>query len=176
MMAPRAVQVRLETTADVDAVREVNAAAFGRPNEGRVVDALREHAALYVSLVALEGGRVSGHIAFSPATLGETAGPVVIAALGPMSVIPARQRQGIGSALVRAGLDACRHLGHEVVVVLGHPAFYPRFGFVAARPLGLTCEYPVPDEAFMVAELSPGALRGRSGLVRYASDFALAAD
>ena len=174
MTTPRAVEVRPETPADVEAIRRVNAAAFGRPDEGRVVDALREHAALCVSLVAVEGGRVSGHIAFSLATLGEGAGPVAIAALGPMAVMPDRQRLGIGSALVRAGLDACRRLGHEVVVVLGHPAFYPRFGFVTARPLGVTCEYPVPDEVFMVAELSPGALRGRRGLVRYAPDFALA--
>ena len=174
MTAPRAVEVRPETPADVEAVRGVNAAAFGRPDEGRVVDALREHAALCVSLVAVEGGRVSGHIAFSLATLGEAAGPVAIAALGPMAVMPDRQRLGIGSALVRAGLDACRRLGHEVVVVLGHPAFYPRFGFVTARPLGVTCDYPVPDEVFMVAELSPGALR--AGAASSATDFALAAD
>jgi putative acetyltransferase len=172
MRAPRAVEVRPETPADVEAVRRVNAAAFGRPDEGRVVDALREHAALCVSLVAVEGGRLSGHIAFSLATLGEAAG-AAIAALGPMAVMPDRQRLGIGSALVRAGLDACRRLGHEVVVVLGHPAFYPRFSFVTARPLGVTCEYPVPVEVFMVAELSPGALRGRRGLVRYAPAFEL---
>jgi putative acetyltransferase len=92
-----------------------------------------------------------------------------------MAVVPDRQRLGIGSVLVRAGLDACRRVGHEVVVVLGHPAFYPHFGFVTARSLGVTCEYPVPDEVFMVAELSPGALRGRRGLVRYAPAFALAA-
>jgi putative acetyltransferase len=176
MTAPRAVDVRPETPADVDAVRGVNAAAFGRPDEGRLVDALREHAALCVSLVALEEGRVSGHIAFSPATLGDAGGPVVIAALGPMAVMPDRQRLGVGSALVRAGLDACRRRGHEVVVVLGHPAFYPHFGFVSGRLLGVTCEYPVPDEAFMVTELSPGALRGRRGLVLYGPDFALAAD
>ena len=126
------------------------------------------------SLVAVEGRRVSGHIAFTLATLGKPAGPVAIAALGPMAVMPDRQRLGIGAALVRAGLDACRRLGHDVVVVLGHPAFYPRFGFMTARPLRMTCEYRVPDEVFMVAERSPGALRGRRGLVRYAPDFALA--
>ena len=137
MMTPRAVEVRPETPADVEAIRRVNAAAFGRPDEGRVVDALREHAALCVSLVAVEGGRVSGHIAFSLATLGEAAAGAPSRLSGPMAVMPDRQRLGIGSALhVRAGLDACRRLGHNVVVVLGHPAFYPRFGFVTARPLG----------------------------------------
>src|SRR5688572_21011108 len=104
MRAPHAVKVRPETPADVDAVRAVNAAAFGRSDEGRVVDVLREHAALSVSLVAVEGGRVSGHIAFSPATLADAARLVAIAALGPMAVRPDRQRLGIGSALVRAGL------------------------------------------------------------------------
>ncbi len=77
---------------------------------------------------------------------------------------------------MRDGLDACRRLGHDVIVVLGHPEFYPRFGFVTARPRGITCEYTVPDEAFMVAELSRGALRGRRGLVRYAPEFKLAED
>jgi putative acetyltransferase len=112
MKAPRAVEVRPETPADVEAVRRLNAAAFGRPDEGRVVDELREHAALCVSLVAVQGGRVSGHIPFSSATLGEAAAPVAIAALGPMAVVPGRQCLGIGSALVRAGLDACRRVRH----------------------------------------------------------------
>lgn len=163
-------EIRAEAPADAPGVREVNAAAFGRDVEGRIVDALREQGALIASLVAIERERVVGHIAFSGATLAGSE----IAALGPMAVEPSRQRDGIGSALVRAGLDACRRLGHDVVVVLGHPAFYPRFGFVPARPLGVTCEYPVPDEVFMVAELSPGALRGRRGVARYAAPFALA--
>jgi len=96
-------------------------------------------------------------------------------ALGPMAVRPDRQRRGVGSALVSAGIEACRRLGQEVVGVLGHPEFYPRFGFVTARPMGVMCEYPVPDEAFMVAELSPGALRGRRGVVSYGPAFRLAA-
>jgi putative acetyltransferase len=96
-------------------------------------------------------------------------------ALGPMAVRPASQRRGIGSALVHEGLNACRALGHDVVVVLGHARFYPRFGFVPARSVGLMSEYAVPDEAFMVAELTPGALRNRRGVVYYASEFSLVA-
>jgi putative acetyltransferase len=177
--APRgdgAVRVRPETPADADAARAVHEAAFGGPNEGRVVDALREGATPYVGLVALEGDRVIGHVAFSPATLHCYGAPYTIMALGPMAVRPDRQRRGIGSALARAGLDACRRLGHEVVVVLGPPAFYARFGFVTARPVGVMCGSAVPDEAFMVAELSPGALRGRRGVVFYAAAFGLAAE
>lgn len=166
------IEIRPETPADLAGVREVNAAAFGRDVEGRIVDALREQGALLASLVAVDRGRVVGHIAFSAAGLGDSA----IAALGPMTVEPGRQRDGIGSALVRAGLEACRRVGHDVIVVLGHPEFYPRFGFVVAGPLGVTCEYPVPEEVFMLTELEPGALRGRRGLVRYAPAFKRAVD
>ena len=116
---------------------------------------------------------MSGHIALSLATLGMPPGRSPSRHSGLWRSCPTGSGLGIGSALVRAGLDACRRLGHEVVVLLGHPAFYLRFGFMPARPLGVTCEYPPPDEVFVVADLSPGALRGRHGLVRYALDFAL---
>jgi putative acetyltransferase len=88
-------------------------------------------------------------------------------ALGPMAVVPSRQRRGIGTALVRAGLEACADRDEPVVFVLGHPGFYTRFGFRPAPPLGLRCPWPVPDEVFMVAELRPGAIGDRQGTVRY---------
>ena len=168
--------LRHETSADADAVRAVNDAAFGRPGEGRVVDALRERGELEVSLIAEEDGVVVGHIAFSPAVLHSDGGPRQVGALGPMAVRPDRQRRGIGSRLVIAGLDVCRLRGRGVVVVLGHPEFYPRFGFAPSRPLGIACEYAVPDEVFMVAELASGVLAGHGGIVRYSPAFALAAD
>jgi putative acetyltransferase len=94
-----------------------------------------------------------------------------VAGLGPMAVLPDRQRRGIGSRLVRAGLDACRHLGYEAVVVVGHPAYYPRFGFSRAGAFGLRFESAeVPDEAFMALELRPGALAG-GGRVLYLPEF-----
>jgi putative acetyltransferase len=167
--------VRSETPGDAPVIRAVVDAAFGRPEEGRVVDALRAEARPYVGLVAVEDAGVVGHIAFSPASLYCYNATYPIMALGPMAVRPDRQRRGIGSALVREGLMACRGLGHLVIVVVGHPGFYPRFGFAPARPMGVMCEYPVPDEAFMLAELAPGALRGRRGVVQYAPAFRLAA-
>jgi putative acetyltransferase len=164
-------EIRSERAADAEAVSTVNAAAFGRPDEARLVERLREHAQLYLGLVALADGTVVGHILFTPVTLHCYQAPSTVMALAPMAVLPAWQRRGIGSALVREGLEACRAAGQDVVVVVGHPAFYPRFGFVPARPLGLMSEPPYPDEAFMVAELTPGALRGRRGVILYGGDF-----
>jgi len=91
--------------------------------------------------------------------------------LTPMAVLPAHQRKGIGSQLVRVGLEACHRLGHDIVVVLGHPSYYPRFGFVPAKQRGIDCEFEVPDEAWMVLELREGVLAGRSGTVKYRPEF-----
>lgn len=164
--------VRVETEADREAVREINELAFGEAVEADLVDALRRGAGPRISLVAEEGGRIVGHIFFSPVTVGEGGAEFEALALGPMAVLPEFQRRGVGSALVREGLAQCLRLGHEVVFVVGHPEFYPRFGFVPARAKGLACEYDVPDEVFMVAELRSGALAGRGGLVRYGPEFA----
>jgi putative acetyltransferase len=92
--------------------------------------------------------------------------------LAPMAVLPAEQRRGVGSALVQAGLDRCRQLPCGAVVVLGHPAYYPRFGFSPASRFGVTCEYDVPDEVFMAMELEPGFLRDKPGTIRYHPAFA----
>jgi putative acetyltransferase len=165
------IVIRREAPADAAAVREVNRGAFGQPDEAALVDRLRAHAALYLGLVAVDDRELVGHILFTPVPLHTAAGIVTFLALAPMAVRPARQRQGIGSTLVREGLAACRAAGYGLVVVVGHPPFYPRFGFVRARPLGLTSEPAFPDEAFMVAELTAGALHGRRGVIRYGPEF-----
>ncbi|HEX8559233.1 MAG TPA: N-acetyltransferase [Pyrinomonadaceae bacterium] len=163
--------VRAEAPEDRESVRRVNEAAFGRAGEADLVEALRAGGRHSVSLVAEEAGRVVGHILFSPLTVESGAGEWVAQGLGPMAVVPGRQRRGVGSLLVREGLRSCARLGHEVVFVLGHADYYPRFGFRAAAREGLACEFPAPEECFMVAELRPGALAGRKGLVRYAPEF-----
>ncbi len=165
------LHVRPETQADYDAVRNINEAAFETPDEAQLVDALRVSVEPCISLVAERDGEVLGHILFTPVTVHSGDTPWSAFGLAPMAVTPDNQRQGIGSALVRAGLAECLRNGQLVVFVLGHPEYYPKFGFVPAPPLGLTCEYPVPDEVFMVAELESGAISNRTGLIRYAPAF-----
>jgi putative acetyltransferase len=159
--------VRAETPGDRAAVREVNERAFGRAAEADLVDALREQARPHLSLVAEAEGRVVGHVFFSPVSIESEAGTSEAVALGPMAVLPEFQGRGVGSALVRRGLEECRRLGWGVVFVLGHAEYYPRFGFAPAAAKGLRSEYPVPDEVFMLVELHPDALAGRTGLVKY---------
>jgi putative acetyltransferase len=162
--------IRAEGPGDRAAVHTVNAAAFETPLEADLVEALREQARPLVSLVAEDHGAIVGHIMFSPVSLlGDPACRIM--GLAPMAVLPAHQRKGVGSALVRAGLEHCTHLGFGAVVVLGHPAYYPRFGFSPSARFGIGCEYDVPEEVFMVVELHDGCLRGAAGTVRYHAAF-----
>jgi putative acetyltransferase len=169
------ILIRAETFQDHQSIRRVNEFAFVRRNEADLVDALRANARPYVSLVAVVDEQIIGHIFFSPVSLESDAeleaGAFTVMGLAPLAVLPEHQNRGIGSELVREGLRECLCIGEEIVVVLGHPKYYPRFGFVPASSKGLRSEYDVPDEVFMVAELSEGALNGRSGLVKYHPEF-----
>jgi putative acetyltransferase len=161
------VRIRPEQAADFAAIREVNRRAFGQEQEGVIVDALRANGAALLSLVASLDDRIVGHILYSPARVGDLSG----AALGPMAVLPDHQRQGIGSRLVEAGNQQLREAGCPFVVVVGHPAFYPRFGFQPARTYGLACEWEIPDEVFMVKVLDGSRVWDTAGLVRYRPEF-----
>jgi len=145
--------------------------AFGQPTEADIVDRLRGSCADLVLLVAEDEAGV-GHILFTPAVIESHARRVVGMGLAPMAVAPDRQRQGIGSALVRRGLEILRERGCPFVIVLGHPEYYPRFGFDPASAHGLACQWGgVPDEAFMVTILDAQAMKGMSGVARYREEF-----
>ena len=170
-LTPDAVVVRPEMAADIPAIRHVNTLAFGRSSEADLVEALRRAGRLTISLVAVRGEDVVGHIAFSPVRIvSETATRGAIG-LAPMAVLPAWQRQGIGSQLVRAGLARCGEARYDVAVVLGHPHYYPKFGFTPSKPHGITWEHEVPDEVFMVKALQPGALARTRGVAQYSPEF-----
>lgn len=161
--------IREDDPGDYDAIRKLNQMAFHGDQEAQLVDNLRNDGAVVASLVALEGGNIVGHILFSDLLI-ETEHAVIHAvSLAPMAVAPESQRQGIGSALVRQGLAVCRERGKAIVVVLGHSAYYPRFGFSTA--LAKNLRGPYSGNAWMASELIPGVLTGVKGIVRYSKAF-----
>jgi putative acetyltransferase len=164
------MRIRKEQPDDIGAVYSINTAAFPTAAEARLVNALRADASPVISLVAEDAGSLLGHILFSPVTL-EGGAAARIMGLAPMAVVPARQCSGTGTALVAAGLEECRALEVSAVVVLGHPGYYPRFGFVPASRFGIASIYDAPDAAFMALELVPGSLSGLSGTVHYHKAF-----
>jgi putative acetyltransferase len=166
------IAIRAEQPEDIAAIRAVNQAAFGRPDEAAIVDVVRAACPDAVSLVAVDDDRIVGHIFLSPVTVSDGEQTTGGVGLGPLAVVPDRQRQGIGSMLVRAGVAALRRRDCPFIIVLGHPTYYPRFGFVPASRYGLSCQWDgVPDEAFMVLVLDRTATTGLSGTVRYHDAF-----
>jgi putative acetyltransferase len=164
------LHVRDEQSGDEQAIHSLHACAFGRELEARLVDLLRAAGKAAISLVGCESERVVGHVLFSPITIANAPSDVHGVALGPVGVLPECQRQGIGSALIREGLVRCEGAGYDLVILLGHVSYYPRFGFKRAKVFGLDNEYGA-DEAFMVRELKPGILMQVSGLVKFAPEF-----
>jgi putative acetyltransferase len=159
--------IRPETAADADQVFAVEATAFARPAEAELVQKLQQSGVETISLVALLDDAVVGHILFSPVTVKNEDGEFTAVALGPVAVSSDHQNKGVGAELCRAGLAACLQAGHELAFVLGHPNYYPRFGFTPSAPLGLRCQFDVPEDVFMVTELVPGALHNKRGTVYY---------
>jgi putative acetyltransferase len=166
-----AVTIRPETPDDRAAIRHVNQAAFGTTEEADLVDALRVDASVLLSVVAEVDEQIVGHVLFSRMSVETSGGAVSAVALAPVAVLPSSQRQGLGARLIRFGLDRLREMGERIVIVVGHPTYYPRFGFSSERARSL--EHPFPADAFMALELAPGALDGVRGRVRYPPPFGL---
>ncbi len=183
---------------DQSRIHSLHEAAFGRPDEANLVDELRTEGVVLLSLVAERGADIVGHILFTRMWIDTIGGrpehclarrnsarpkkrpkeKIPAAALAPVAVLPEFQRRGIGTNLISRGLDLLRHglfsdKAERIVIVLGEPAYYSRFGFTAEKALPL--ESPFPPDAFMALELSPAALKGVCGRVRYPAAFGLAA-
>ncbi len=165
------VFIREEHPDDIKAIRSVNEKAFGQSQESHIVDALRSNAAALLSLVAIVDNEIIGHIMYSPATLQCEQGEILGAALGPMAVLPEYQRKGIGSKLVDTGNQELRAKDVPFIIVLGHPHYYPRFGFEPASRHGIRCEWEVPDDVFMVLILDQGKMSGVCGVAKYRAEF-----
>ena len=166
------ISIRRERPEDIGSIRAVNEAAFGQRTEGDIVDALRHACPDLLSLVAESDDEIVGHILFSPVTIEDGSGSTQGMGLAPMAVMPNRQRQGIGSKLIEAGVEILGERGCPFVIVLGHPEFYPRFGFVPASRHGLRCQWEgVPDAAFMVLVLDEATMAGVRGVARYRDEF-----
>jgi putative acetyltransferase len=167
------VSLAQEKSDDILSIREVVTAAFGRTSEAKLIETIRNSQNFIpeLSIVATEQGNLLGHILFSPIVIESQTQTFPALALAPLAVMPARQHQGIGSKLVQFGLAKCCELNHNLVVVLGHPDYYPRFGFQTANQFGIQASFPVSEKAFMVLELKADTLQNVSGLVRYPAYF-----
>jgi putative acetyltransferase len=163
--------IRHEEPQDIAAIRFVNEQAFGGSAEANAIEMLRDRGAATLSLVAVIADRVVGHLFFTPIEIAAPDRSWPGSGLAPLAVLPEYQRRGIGSALMDAGLEECRRLGCERLIVLGHPNYYPRFGFERASQYGVRFEFEAPDEACMILALQPGALDGVGGVAKYQPDW-----
>ncbi|MBL3527058.1 MAG: N-acetyltransferase [gamma proteobacterium endosymbiont of Lamellibrachia anaximandri] len=165
------MSIRAEEKSDIDGIWKVNTEAFETKEEANIVNALRNSGVTNISLVYEKNNELGGHILFTPVELiGDTSG-LKLMGLAPMAVIPNLQNKGIGSSLIKSGIQQCIDEGYGAVVVLGHQDYYPKFGFVPSVKYGIKSEYDVPDDVFMVLELKENALKGKQGTIKYHEAF-----
>ena len=165
------IRIREEQPEDIEAIREVNIRAFGQSQEADLVDNLRQSCNDLLSLVALMENRVAGHIFFSPSRVEAEDRAVQGMGLAPMGVLPEYQRRGIGSELIRSGMATLASRQCPFVIVLGHAAYYPRFGFEPASRYGIRREWDVPDDAFMIRVFNESEMNDISRIARYRPEF-----
>ncbi|MCR2821822.1 GNAT family N-acetyltransferase [Lederbergia panacisoli] len=169
------MNIRTETSNDFKAIYDLNYEAFGnRDNESKLVERIRESSGFIpeLSIVAETNGEIVGHILLSKANVidGEDITEVIV--LAPVAVKPSFQKRGIGSRLILEGLKIVKELGYGLVLLIGHPSYYPNFGFKPARQYGIELhQFNVPDDVFMVCEVKPGELSLVKGELRYPPAF-----
>jgi len=163
--------IRLEAKEDSSVIREINRKAFQTDAEANLIEALRKSNVPIISLVAECSDIIVGHILFSEVNLDDHCPDIKISGLAPMAILPEYQRKGIGSQLVIEGIKVCLDAGYSAIVVLGHPQFYPRFGFEPSTNFNIQSEFDVPDEVFMIKELTKDALTNCSGTINYHDAF-----
>jgi putative acetyltransferase len=164
-------EIRQEQPEDITAIRMINELAFGRPEEADIVDKLRENCSDTLSLVAVQEGQIIGHIFFSPVVIENDEKEIHGMGLAPIAVIPDYQRKGVGSMLVKAGIEKIKQTLCPFIITLGHPEFYPCFGFERASIYGIKSQWEVPDEAFMILILDTEVMSDVSGTASYREEF-----
>ena len=168
------ITIRTENPQDSADIRKIHELAFGREEEADIVDKVREDCPDLLSLLALDDGKPVGHILFSPASIFGNSDTIWGMALAPMAVLPERQNEGIGSALVRAGIDWLESPSCPFIIVLGHPEYYPRFGFKPAEKMGVKSQWNgLPEGVFMILILDHEQMEGFKGTAKYRPEFVL---
>lgn len=164
--------IRQEKPEDINDIHALNELAFGQPQEANIVDKLRINCNSLLSLVAIENDNVAGHILFSPVKIEGQHGIIRGMGLSPMAVLPKIQRKGIGTQLVKSGIKNLKKIQCQFIIVLGHPEYYPRFGFERASLYGIKCQWEgIPDDAFMILWLDKSMMNPASGLAKYRDEF-----
>jgi len=164
--------IRREQPQDIPEIRQVLIRAFGQKLEASIVDKLRKNCNSILSLVAFADGKIVGHIMFSPVVIEGKQGKLVGTSLAPLAVLPEYQRKGIGTQLMQTAIARIKEGGCPYIIVIGHPEYYARFGFEQAGRFGISSEWGVPDEAFMILILDRKAMNGITGVARYRQEWA----
>jgi predicted N-acetyltransferase YhbS len=167
------VSIREERKNDYDIIKKINDLAFGQKNEGKMVEELRKTSVFNskLSLVSEINDNIVGHILFYPVKIKNRKEDSIVLSLAPMAVHPDYQNKGIGIKLVMRGIMVARQSGFNAVIVVGHPKYYPRFGFKPASIWGIQVPFEVPDEAFLALELKENSLKNCNGTVDYPKEY-----
>jgi putative acetyltransferase len=165
------ISIRQEKPEDIPLIYSVHEQTFKRDAEAKLADKLRQTCADHLSLVADDNGTIAGHIMFTPVLI-KNGKEIQGMGLAPMAVLPSRQRRGLGTLLVKTGLQILQDKGCPFVIVLGHPDYYPRFGFQPASRFNIKSQWEgVPDEAFMILVMDEKVMSNVSGTALFSDKF-----